>query len=78
MAMTFDVPRCTICGDLARGTLEWVPGVAILTCAENGEAQYEGATRMDWDGQSTCRDEEGRVTLECANGHRWKSRLANE
>jgi hypothetical protein len=47
MAMTFDVPRCSICGQLARGTLEWVPGVAMLTFAESGEAQYEGETRMD-------------------------------
>jgi hypothetical protein len=53
--------------------LETVPGVALLTFDENGNAEYAGETKIAWDEQVTCRDGEGRVTLECPNGHRWQA-----
>ena len=77
MAMTFDVPRCTVCGELARGTLEMVPGIALLIFDENGGAEYEGETKIAWNDQATCHDAERRVTLECPNGHRWQARLTD-
>ena len=75
MAMRFDLPRCPTCGELAMGTRELVPGVALLVFNEKGEAEYQGETRMDWNDQVTCHDQEGRVTLECPNGHQWRARL---
>lgn len=78
MAMVFDAPRCSICGELASGTLESVPGVALLVFDENGQAEYEGETKLNWNDQITCRDGEGRVTLECPNGHQWQARIADE
>jgi hypothetical protein len=74
MAMRFDVPRCTLCGELASGTLEQVPGIALLIFDENDTAEYAGETKMAWDDQVTCRDSDGRVTLECPSGHQWQAR----
>ena len=71
MAMKFDRPRCPECGELAWGMLEQVPGLALLLFDEDGRAEYDGETKMFWDDQTTCRDEGGRITLECPNGHRW-------
>jgi hypothetical protein len=77
MTMTFDLPRCPVCGELALGTLETVSGIALLVFDENDEAQYEGETKIDWNNQVTCRDPDGRLTLECSSGHRWQTRLAS-
>ena len=78
MAMEFDVPRCPVCGELARGSLEQVPGLALLLFDEHGKAEYEGETTMFWDDQNTVHDENGRVTLECPAGHRWAARQIDE
>lgn len=77
MAMMFDVPRCPVCGELASGTLETVPGLALLCFDENGEAAYVGETKIAWNDQVTCHDREGQVTLECPDGHRWQARRAD-
>jgi len=78
MAMTFDVPRCTVCGELAKGTLEQVPGIALLNFDEHDTAEYAGETELAWNDQGTCRDGDGRVTLECPRGHQWQARRIDE
>jgi len=75
MAMKSDVPCCSVCGEMAIGTLELVPGLALLRFNQEGEAEYEGETRMDWNNQITPRDSAGRATLECSNGHQWAARM---
>lgn len=75
MTMRFELSCCPICEEEALGTLDGVPGLALLVFLDRGEAQYEGETRMDWDGQVTRRDTQGRVTLECPNGHQWQSEM---
>ena len=77
MTMTFDVPRCAVCDELARGTLEMVSGLALLIFDEHGEAEYEGETKIAWNDQVTCRDVEDRVTLKCPNGHQWQAQLTD-
>ena len=74
MAMTFDVPRCTVCGELARGMLEQVPGIALLIFDEHDTAEYAGETELAWNDQAACRDGAGWVTLECPSGHQWQAR----
>jgi hypothetical protein len=54
-----------------------VPGLALLIFDENGAAEYEGETKIAWNDQVTCRDDEGRVTLECPAGHRWRAQLTD-
>jgi hypothetical protein len=73
--MTFDTPRCDICGELARGTLETVSAVALLFFDEHDWAEYSGETQIGWNSQVTQRDAEGRVALVCSNDHRWYSRV---
>lgn len=78
MAMKCDAPRCSLCGETAIGTLELVPGLALVRFNAEGEAEYEGETRMDWNNQITRRDSAGQVTLECPHGHQWQARLDEE
>lgn len=73
MTMRFKVSRCPVCEEEAMGTVECVPGVALLTFDAKGEAEYEGETKLDWDLQFTRYDDRGHVTLECSNGHQWQT-----
>ena len=71
--MRFEKPRCPKCGALAKGTLETIPGVALLQFDEEGEnAEHTGQTDVDWDNQETVRDD-GRVTLICGCGQEWRT-----
>ena len=78
MPMKFDVPRCSVCGETAIGTLESVPGLALLVFDQRGDAEYAGETRLDWNGQTTVCDGDGQVTLECPNGHQWPSHMRDQ
>jgi len=69
--MRFDPWKCPECGQQARGTLEAIPGVALLLFDDDGSADYLGGTDVCWDGQKTVRAEDGRVTLVCPDGHDW-------
>jgi hypothetical protein len=63
--------RCPERGDAAEGTHELVPGVALPTFDERGEAEYLGETELDWNRQRSIHDEAGRVTLSCPRRHAW-------
>ena len=78
MTITFDAPWCPVCGQLARGTLETVPGLALLIFDDAGRAQYEGETKIAWDDQLPCRDRHSRLTLQCRDGHQWQAQLLDE
>ena len=78
MTMKLEPPHCPVCGELARGMLESAPGLALLALVDNGEAEYEGETKMYWDEQAPCRDRYGRVTLECPDGHQWPAQLIED
>ena len=69
--MRYDPWRCPQCGQEAKGTLETIPGIARLLFDEDGNAEYQGETDVCWDGQETVRDENGRATLVCPDGHDW-------
>jgi hypothetical protein len=50
--MKFSPFVCPECGRVAKGTLDTVPGVALLVIDEDsGEAEYGGYTEMWWDGR---------------------------
>jgi hypothetical protein len=71
--MRFEKPRCPKCGALAKGTLETIPGVALLRCDAQGQnAEHTGQTDMDWDNQETVRHD-GVVTLVCGCGQEWQT-----
>jgi len=69
--MRFSPWKCPTCGQPAAGTLETVPGLALLAFDDSGQAGYEGETKLDWNGQVTCRNESGKAILECPAGHQW-------
>ena len=69
--MRLDPWKCPECDQPAKGTLETIPGIALLLFDEYGDAEYLGETDVCWDGQTAVRDQEGRVTLICADGHEW-------
>ena len=72
--MRFEPWRCENCGETATGTVETVPGVALVLFDEEGNAEYAGETRISWNDQTSLIDVHGRVTLECPNGHQWQAR----
>ena len=65
------IPRCPECGELARGTLEAVQGVALVHADPVTEkVSYSGETKIDWDSQQTVQ-REGKPVWNCACGHEW-------
>jgi hypothetical protein len=75
MPMIFDTPRCEICGELAKGTMESLPGVALFVFDKEDTAEYSGETEIWWNDQTTRYDAEGRIALVCPNDHVWYSRV---
>lgn len=73
--MKFEPHRCPECREKAIGTLETLPALAMLNLADNGEADWSGYTKPLWDGQLTVKDGEGKVTLQCDNGHEWQATM---
>lgn len=69
--------KCPECGQAARGTVEVIRGLALLIFDEQGEADYEGETKVDWDSQTSLVDARGLVTLECPRGHQWPATTDN-
>jgi hypothetical protein len=71
--MRFDPWKCPECGQPAKGILETVPGLTRLFFDEDGDAEYDGGVDLCWDGLTEVRDTDGRVTLECSEGHQWQA-----
>jgi hypothetical protein len=63
--------KCPECGQPAKGTVETVPGLALLTFDDDGNAEYAGETEIDWNNQATRHDDAGNDLLECPAGHQW-------
>jgi len=70
--MKFETPLCPQCGEAARGTLETVPGVALVDMEKDGEAAYTGETKIFWDDQTT-QETDGKAWLICPQGHAWQT-----
>jgi hypothetical protein len=68
---------CPVCRRPAKGTLEIIPGLALLLIGEEGLADYSGQTEIDWNGQKTVEDEQGRVVLICPVGHEWSAKMTS-
>lgn len=50
----------------------------LLEPDDDGETDYEGETKVDWNSQTTDCDAEGNVQLTCPNGHVWEAVFADE
>lgn len=77
--MKFARPQCPECGRFADGTVDWIPGKALITF-EGDEAFYDGETEVDWDGQTNDADvhrgygkdvPDHTIRLVCPRGHEW-------
>lgn len=75
--MRFNSWKCPECDQAAIGTVEIIHGLALLMFDENGDAEYAGETKVDWDSQVSRVDARGQVTLECPNGHQWQATADN-
>jgi hypothetical protein len=69
--MRFKPWKCPECGQPAKGTVDTIPGLALLAFDGEGNAEYDGETKVDWDNQTTRHDEAGHDLLECPAGHQW-------
>ena len=74
-AMRFDPLFCPECGEMARGTVETVSGIAEFDASGDGSVMYSGYTAIDWDAQETVVDEGGTARLVCPSGHEWSARM---
>jgi hypothetical protein len=54
--MRFKPWKCPECGQPAKGTLETISGLALMTFDAEGNAEYDGETKVDWDNQVTQHD----------------------
>lgn len=73
--MKFEPSHCPACNEPTRYTCDTIPGYAKLTEPDaNGITEYTGETDVDWDGQQSNQDEEGRIEVACRNWHRWAAR----
>jgi hypothetical protein len=76
--MRFDPWKCPTCGQPAKGVREMIPGLTRLLFDEEGDAEYDGGVDLCWDGQTELRDAQGRVTLECSEGHQWQAATSED
>jgi hypothetical protein len=76
--MRIQPANCPVCGEIAHGTLDTIPGVALLMPNEDSSFDWAGETEVFWDGQTTDLDAEGRATVRCSNGHSWEATLVYE
>jgi hypothetical protein len=65
--------HCPECGEIAWGTADTVPGVALFNYFKDG-VEYASETQMFWDGQVHEEDPKGRIRLQCREGHTWFAR----
>lgn len=72
--MRFKPWKCPECGQPAKGTLETIPGLALLKFDKDGQAEYDGGTEVAWDDQATQHNEAGNDILECHLGHQWPAK----
>lgn len=76
--MRLEPMTCTECGEAARGTLAWLPGVTLLILDEAGNAEYAGETDLIWDDQTTQAGEQpNTMRLVCPKGHHWDARIVD-
>lgn len=74
--MRFTPLHCPTCQARARGTVERLTGVALLTEPdEEGRVEYAGQTDVWWDEQQSVTDKRGRVRVICPAGHEWRAQM---
>jgi len=49
--ITYQTPECPECGKDACAEIDWIPGDVQLIRDEDGTFDYEGTTKVNWDGQ---------------------------
>ena len=65
--------RCPECGDVPEGTVENIPGVALMRELDDGSFEYTGRTRVSWDEQSSVTLDD-HVFVQCPRGHEWAAK----
>lgn len=70
--MRFTPLLCPTCRKPARGTVERLAGVALLTEPDaDDRVEYTGSTEVWWDEQRSVTDRRGRIRVICPTGHEW-------
>lgn len=75
--MKFTPCNCLECGEPLMGTVETVPGVALMDQDqdEDGHFEYSGETKIFWEGQTTDVLDDGKWLVQCENGHEWAAEV---
>lgn len=76
--MTFKTPKCQTKGCRQRA-VAIIETVTVQACIEFDEDDktfdYAGESKVDWDSQRATETSGGLVTVCCANGHEWRTRV---
>lgn len=74
--MKLSIWKCPKCGEPAIGTCDLVPGVALFSVIDaEGNTEYFGETKVDWDKQEPLQHPTGGTIVTCANGHEWPTEI---
>lgn len=74
---SISVPRCPKCGEFPRGMSVTIEGSAHLYTEDKGKTfEFNGHTELGG-GYKARVDKEGRTTLVCGGGHKWKAELVS-
>jgi hypothetical protein len=73
--MTITPGTCPTCGESVYGTVDLVPAVAYVHDNGDGTFDYDGESKMYWDGQHTDTTHDGRPLVQCHNGHEWPAAI---
>lgn len=63
--------KCPECGEEIKGSVDLVPGCALMNVDPDGTFEWAGETEMDWDNQHNLEQDPKRMRVQCCDGHEW-------
>jgi len=69
--MRFAIAVCPTCGGPPEGSVDLIPGTAMLHQNDDGTFDWEGETEVHWDGQYNIAIAPDTMTVQCWQGHEW-------
>jgi hypothetical protein len=63
--------KCPECGEEIIGSVDLVPGCALMNVEPDGTFEWAGETEMFWDGQYNHCEDPTKLLVQCRNGHEW-------
>ena len=76
--MTITPSVCPECGKQVHGSVDLIPGTAMLEAHEDGTFDYCGETTVHWEGQYSVENEAGLPFVCCEDGHEWGATIEDD